>query len=593
LISGNLLPKKLTFMKFIPKILFFSLFLCLSSVIANAQTTTSGPDSKISKSEINIRENETNEKAVKSLSEEEKGKIFMSRGYPSWHTEFDGMIQFSKMVPRIVTVEDVVKSKKYWGTNTEEDKRFTQKDIGKKFLFPKRGFLDSKSLLEVITPIYDELDHRFKNGKVLAFDGKKYFIINKKGEIVYPEKLKEFTFVEISGSYTRNISELGYRVVKNKLGKYGFVNEEFDLVIPCLYDNVDNFSKAYIAFSNGFCLARLNNKKGFLNKSGVFKVINAESFGGSFNNEGITVFTLNKKQGVIDTNGVVVIAAKYDEVDLRGSNYTVKNGLKYGVIDNRGKVIVPIAYSHIINVGALEQIQVKVGSDYRYYKDLELIAQQSTEKSNQPRSSLIEGSGSANKTTINSNQSLEYDFSELKSQGCDVIKSEFKQFAIKFISYKKRVKSNPSSLSFREDTDWENNLRKFSDLATTCAIKLKGNYALEVLGYMEKVSALLPIEPVVSSSSRNSSYAQNKSTSVTAKKTCTKCGNGFEIKDFNESTRQYSNTRRETKIGFIPCNMCQGTKKMSVTAGSSYKGKGCTSCRNTGWEKCDMSSSGH
>ncbi len=85
----------------------------------------------------------------------------------------------------------------------------------------------------------------------------------------------------------------------------------------------------------------------------------------------------------------------------------------------------------------------------------------------------------------------------------------------------------------------------------------------------------------------------NNSTSATAKKSCTKCSKGFEIRDFNESTRQYSNSRRETKIGFILCDMCQGTKKMSVTAGSNYKGRGCTSCQNTGWRKCDMSSSGH
>lgn len=205
---------------------------------------------------------------------------------------------------------------------------------------------------------------------------------------------------------------------------------------------------------------------------------------------------------------------------------------------------------------------------------------------NQTRSSLIEGSGSVAKATENSNQSLEYDFSEIKSQGCDVIKSEFKQFAIKFISYKKRVKSNPSSLRFREDTDWENNLRKFSDLATDCAIKLKGDYASEVIGYLEKVSSLLPIDPIIPSSSRNNSSVQNKSTANTsqskptqtnnavAKKvdlstevlskivSCKTCGNPVTIQKNVPRSPEFKNSFNES--GGITSSMCQKCHKTST-----------------------------
>jgi hypothetical protein len=556
-------------MNFISKTILLSLCLFLFVVVAKAQTTTSGHASKISKSEINIRENE---KGVKSLSEEEKQNILKSRGYSVWQVENDGMIQFTKIVSRPLTQEDINLSKKNWGTNAEGDFRFLPKDIGKKMGFPKQGILNASNLDEIIPPIYDELDDRFQNGKILAFDGKKYFVINKKGEIIYTdtEKLKDYTLIQITGPFS--VLEEQLRVVKNKLGKYGFINEKFDSVIPCLYDNVSSSSKAGIWFSVGFCIAKLNNKIGFINKLGVFRAINAEMIGfgsNTFNSEGIATYTLNKKMGVIDTNGVIIIQAKYDEVDLRGSNYTVKNGLKYGVIDNKGKIIVPIAYSGIINVGTLEQIQVKVGGDYRYYKELELIAQQSTEKSNQTRSSLIEGSGYVAKTTINSNQSLEYDFSELKSQGCDVIKSEFKQFAIKFISYKKRVKSNPSSLSFREDTDWENNLRKFSDLATDCAIKLKGDYALQVLGYMEKVSALLPIDPIIPSSSRNNSSVQNKSTSNTSQSKPTQASN-TAVKKVDQSAG-FENAQSSTLIGKCRFTGPQPGKGVSLLIGSDVQ----------------------
>lgn len=117
----------------------------------------------------------------------------------------------------------------------------------------------------------------------------------------------------------------------------------------------------------------------------------------------------------------------------------------------------------------------------------------------------------------NSNETEEYSLTDLKNQGCDVIKSEFKKFANKYISYRKRVKSNPYSLRIREDTEWENNLRKYSDLATTCAIKMKGNYSSEVFGYLNNISALLPIDLKTTSSNNNKSYSQNKSATSSKK----------------------------------------------------------------------------
>ncbi len=354
-------------------------------------------------------------------------------------------------------------------------------------------------------------------------------------------------------------------------GKWGLINKKGDILIPLIYDEIqekfDQFSRGGGWFkSGGYYAVKVKNKWGILNKKGE-----------------LIVQLLYDEIGGIETRNI----DRFPEASIQKRFFPVKLDQKWGLIDENGIILIKPLFETLkfSTLASGLSIYVMKNGISKLYDTPSLVKE----------SDFIIQAAVKNDVSLtkNSNSSVEYDFSGLKSQGCDVIKSEFKQFAIKYISYRKRVKSNPYSLRLREDEDWNNNFRKFSDLATTCAIKLKGNYAVEVFGYMEKVSALLPIEPVVSSSSRNSSYAQNKSTSVTAKKTCTKCGNGFEIKDFNESTRQYSNTRRETKIGFIPCNMCQGTKKMSVTAGSSYKGKGCTSCRNTGWEKCDMSSSGH
>lgn len=94
-----------------------------------------------------------------------------------------------------------------------------------------------------------------------------------------------------------------------------------------------------------------------------------------------------------------------------------------------------------------------------------------------------------------------------------------------------------------------------------------------------------------SGSSNNSSSFTDRTPSLSnstmnSNNSCSKCSQSWTIRDYDEYTKQYSNFRKETKFGFIPCSQCQGTKKMSVTAGSSYIGKVCTLCKGNGWIKC-------
>jgi hypothetical protein len=99
---------------------------------------------------------------------------------------------------------------------------------------------------------------------------------------------------------------------------------------------------------------------------------------------------------------------------------------------------------------------------------------------------------------------------------------------------------------------------------------------------------------IYGSNNSNSSFLdkqpKNINSSSNSKTTCPKCSVSWTIMDYDEYSKKFSNSRKETKYGFVPCNLCQGTKKMSVTSGSSYIGKGCISCKGTGWNRCTFSS---
>lgn len=242
------------------------------------------------------------------------------------------------------------------------------------------------------------------------------------------------------------------------------------------------------------------------------------------------------KLGFMDITGKVVIPLIYKcDNDLKFSEglcQVIGSNGKYGFIDKSGKVVIPFLYGDVGVEGFKDGIARVAKTDF------------------------IKDPMTINKLgKVSSNSSNNNDLAE------------------KLINGTNKTKSND---------------RELSDIiaAEVLSSNILGNYINGVLN-----------ESKNNSSKNSGAFGNSKnsypSSSSSTKRICTKCGKGFEIKDFNESTRLYSNSRRVTKIGFIPCSMCQGTKKMSVTAGSSYKGRGCTSCQNTGWKKCDMPSSGH
>lgn len=133
-------------------------------------------------------------------------------------------------------------------------------------------------------------------------------------------------------------------------GKWGFINEQGELVIPCMYDEVGDFFE-------GFAKVKVNIHDDpddffgeydfwwFINKSGnqissMFQEV--ESF-----SEGLAAVCVDDMWGFINGKNELVIPLEYDGADFffEGLAAVQKDG-KWGFIDKSNKLIIPYEYDN-------------------------------------------------------------------------------------------------------------------------------------------------------------------------------------------------------------------------------------------------------
>ena len=140
-----------------------------------------------------------------------------------------------------------------------------------------------------------------------------------------------------------SVNEL-YRI--NIGGKYGFINENGDVVIEPQYD------ETYFHFRDGeVCFARIGERKGLINSSGEFvaELEKGIDFVWNFVNGKTICIGNNNRYGVVDENGNLVLPMVY-------SNITVDNPMGFivqdtlgnmGYINYQGKLILPCIYDDV------------------------------------------------------------------------------------------------------------------------------------------------------------------------------------------------------------------------------------------------------
>lgn len=225
-------------------------------------------------------------------------------------------------------------------------------DPKKKIFFGRKG---SKNILlnlsenRNIELKYDIFTSDFREGLALFSQNGKYGFIDQEGNIVIDAKYEnKFSF----------FSEGLASVSQN--GKSGYIDRTGKVIIPFIYDTAFPFregiaevqlkrEKSNVSmqeFQSNLWLSF--NSAGFIDRKGKV-VIPIEHEGSDFNGfrEGRIILMRNKKWGAVDAENRTKVPFIYDSIETFSSNgeaVAIKNG-KMGLIDKDGKIVLPFNYT--------------------------------------------------------------------------------------------------------------------------------------------------------------------------------------------------------------------------------------------------------
>ena len=181
-------------------------------------------------------------------------------------------------------------------------------------------------------------------------------------EITHTEKLLFIDLDRIAKEREEKIAYLEKLELEKfyKKDKYGFKNKATNkIIIQAKYENTSE------VFSEGLVAVRLNNKWGFIDKTGKEIIPFKYDFALIFR-EGLADVKLNNKWGFIDKTDQLVIPFKYDYTHYFSEGLAkVRLNNKWGFINKIDQVVIPIKYDKIGYFGE-GLVNVKLNDKWGY-----------------------------------------------------------------------------------------------------------------------------------------------------------------------------------------------------------------------------------
>jgi hypothetical protein len=131
----------------------------------------------------------------------------------------------------------------------------------------------------------------------------------------------------------------GFYIVRQNR-KFGLVDTDGNVVIPCRYDMLTNFTDGRaIVSNNGLC--------GTIDKDGNEVVACSYTRIAAYT-EGRAIVSRGSDHGAIDLDGNLIIPCQYDWIDsFRDGKAVAYKNQKYGIIDPDGNEVIPLMFDHI------------------------------------------------------------------------------------------------------------------------------------------------------------------------------------------------------------------------------------------------------
>jgi len=148
----------------------------------------------------------------------------------------------------------------------------------------------------------------------------------------------EYDYISAFNEVNENGMDIRLAEVK-KDGKFGYINENREIVVDVIYDHVGGFV-------DGYAPAQKNDKWGCVDANGNEVIPFEYDLMWGFS-EGFSVVGKNKKFGVINRYGDVVVPIVYDIVDDFSEKMTrVMSDGKWGYVNTEGVVVIPFVYDN-------------------------------------------------------------------------------------------------------------------------------------------------------------------------------------------------------------------------------------------------------
>lgn len=184
----------------------------------------------------------------------------------------------------------------------------------------------------ILTEKYEDLDitdgdyfTAIKNGKAITID--------KNGKAVLTKDYKELSG-PVEGYYSFSLN-----------GKYGFMNEKFEVTIKPEYTAL-----IYYGFANGLShFGYADNKVGFIDYTGKKVIPNIYDEAGLFNEFGHTMVSLKGEYGILNKDGSYLIEPQYEQIKrgCKEGNWIAKSNGKFGILSNENQWIIAPEFDDI------------------------------------------------------------------------------------------------------------------------------------------------------------------------------------------------------------------------------------------------------
>ncbi len=145
-----------------------------------------------------------------------------------------------------------------------------------------------------------------------------------------------------------------------KSDRWGYINTKGDWVIEPQYEKVK-------AFNAGYALVYADKNWNYIDKDNKVLATPVKEKYYDFNEDGLAFYTLEKKVGLINTKGDVVIEPTYDAIKPFVNGYArVKKNDNWGMIDKTGKEFMGLEFDEIGDYNS-NGIAVRKGESFGIY----------------------------------------------------------------------------------------------------------------------------------------------------------------------------------------------------------------------------------